>query len=684
MGVFEDLMQRLAQIQPTMVPPAYRPYPAGTDPLTADNSYFTQPDARDARGNPPAGYRDPQASVSLTPARAGMIDGELTPTERAMMNLVNRPDAPPLPTPSALQPVVPVAPGGDPSRALMDFARRPAPAPVPSATPPIPIAAPAAPAAIPTASEAPADQPIPASEVRLPRSRAAAIRAEADAAIPEPAAPPVVPISTREAPAAAPAPPIQIAPPVAPAPAAASTPYEMPSILDRIRTTLGDNSNTLLALGAGFAGAPNIGQGISRAAAAAIPARAADIKQTLDRTSRGYGTKALIEAGVPVQQAIAASGDPELRKALIQQYITDRKGQIIDIGFDRYGQPIKGIFDPYTKKITPVSSGLSDNGMSTPGSPARVVPAGGADVPGSGTSTDISAARAGAPNPSVGSGVAVTAENDITGPDYLQRLKETDPMYARQVEQVLNGDAAMPTGRQAQTPQGRKLRQDVLTVEPGASDADFATRTMVRKSYAGGNDSKITKSINTTLKHGQSLEKAINDLDNFSTMPMLNYPRSLIEGQTSEKYRKAAGAYQTALANFAGELDFAVSGGRPTVSGRAHQMEGFDINAAKDKQMSKLHTAIDFLKGRLDSHATGYAKGMKKAVEPIDFIDPANRGFYQRLMGDQSEPTGISVPGVATSAARTSAPAAAAAPDAPPPPGKYIYDREAGRLVPAQ
>jgi hypothetical protein len=509
----------------------------------------------------------------------------------------------------------------------------------------------------------------PGPRVPMPRARPAdapdAILAD-DGAAPAPAS--MAPPGLTEASARSRSAPLQIAPAlpaVAPTMPAGGDPAGLPSILDRIRTGLSDHSNALLAIGAGFAGAPTFGQGISRAASAAIPASAADLQQSLARQTQGTSYQALIEAGVPKAMARAAIGNPAIMKSVMENYVSDRKGQIIDIAFDRYGQPIKGIFDPFTKKITRLDAATA----------AAAVPAaaggGGTETAGTGTSTDISAARAGTQNPvATGSGVPVTAENDITGPDYLQHLKETDPMYAREVEQRLNGDRPMPTGREALTPQGRKIRQDVLTIEPGSTDADFSTRQMVRKSYTGGNDAKITKSINTTLKHAQTLEKAINDMDNFSTLPgVLNPVRSAVAGQTSPAYRKARAAYDTAVANFGKELDFAVSGGRPTVSGTKHQMEGFDPNAAKDSQLEKLHTAVDLLKGRLDSHATGYAKGMKKAVEPIDFIDKPNLDYYRRVLGDTTDHSGISVPGVEAGAPAT--PRTAAPPPVLKPGGSY-------------
>lgn len=428
----------------------------------------------------------------------------------------------------------------------------------------------------------------------------------------------------------APGAPMQLAPQIDAV--AASAPQDVGmfgagSILDRIRTTLGDNSNTLLALGAGFAGAPNIGQGISRAAAAAIPARAADINQTLARQTRGYTTKALIEAGVPVQQAIAAQADPDLKKALIKNYIEDRASKIVDIGTDRDGRVVKAEYDPFTKSMKPI------------------------DV-------DKMTGRD-----------ATTPESDVTGPDYLTAIKEKDPRYARQVESIINGDMPFPTGKQALTPIGQRIIKDVLTVEPGSTPADFANRQATSKAYTSGLESRVTRSVNTTLHHASTLEKAINKLDNFNSLPgVLNPLRKMVSGQVSPEYQKARAAYETAVANFAKELDFVVSGGRPTVSGTKHQMEGFDAEASKNAQMEKLRTGVDLLKGRLDSHADGFGKAMKRRSEPTDFIDPPNRGLYNRLIGGE-HPAGAAA-----------APAAVAAPA----PGRYVFDPATGTLVPAK
>lgn len=103
------------------------------------------------------------------------------------------------------------------------------------------------------------------------------------------------------------------------------------SLIPRVGNFLKNNSNTLLALGAGMAGAPNVGQGISRASAAAIPASQADIKNRTTLQSQSATYRALIEAGVPPNQALAAVGNPEMAKALIPAYISDRKREIKEV-----------------------------------------------------------------------------------------------------------------------------------------------------------------------------------------------------------------------------------------------------------------------------------------------------------------------------------------------------------------
>ena len=428
--------------------------------------------------------------------------------------------------------------------------------------------------------------------VPMPKERPA----EADA-VPEAAPETATDLSSR---GVTPGAPVNLVPPQLSAPATDQNLTTAPapqSIWDKIQSGLSDRSSQVLAIGAGFAGAPNIGQGISRAAAAAIPAKAADEKRVLTQASQRSTYEALIKAGVPRDQAIAGLTNPDIMKSLVTNYLGDRKGEIVDGPTDKYGNKSRLLFNPFTQKLSNLDG------------------------------TPYSAASAG--------GVNSLANSDSTGKDYLDELKKADPKYALQVESIINGDTPFPTGRQSQTPFGRKLIEDVLTSEPGTTASDFTNRKGVKEDYSKGMSSRITKSLNTTVQHGAGLEKAIGDLHNFSLMPgFLNPATGFVQKQYSEKYQNARKAFDANAEPYVKELDFVLSGGRPTVTGSNELRKLFDIDAAPNENMSALRKTMDMLKGRLDSHTEGYNKGMRTQREGIDFIDPVNKVNFKHLMGD--------------------------------------------------
>lgn len=186
------------------------------------------------------------------------------------------------------------------------FAPPPAPPPI-AQQPPVAFDAagagnmPQAPAPAPMAAAAPAIEP-PAEVPAGPRPK------EVDGTVVPPtdvssASPPGAPMNI-------------VPPPQAPA-AAPEQPFSFGRLAGNVMDGLKNNSATLLALGAGFAGAPNIGQGISRASAAAIPASQADLKNRLLLQGQNQTYGALIKRGVPEDVAKAAMLNPEILKQVI-------------------------------------------------------------------------------------------------------------------------------------------------------------------------------------------------------------------------------------------------------------------------------------------------------------------------------------------------------------------------------
>lgn len=515
------------------------------------------------------------------------------------------------------------------------------------------------------------------------RSMQASVGGEPGPQVPMPAPRPP---GANAPPPAPPGPPLSLAPPAlahaqadddeGPPPAAGpkspTSPYDLPSILDKLKsgfggiaTTLGNNSNTLMALGAGLAGAPTAGIGISRAAAAAIPARAADIKQTTDLQGRAGLTKALVDAGVPVQQAIAAQANPELQKALIQSYITDRGKEVIKLkSKDAWGNEVEVpyIQNKYPKDGEPVLT------------PAFKSPGGGAsNAPGNQN-----------PSGSMSFAPGVTAENfDHTkvGEDYLNQYS---PEMKDWVKNYLSGNG-MPTGRQASSQMIKAAAMKYGTdVGMPPDDASIGQRKqwsnslgntqngvgLSAKGFQQGLEhfSKLSDNlVKMNLSNGMGLEPVagvINSAKNLTTAQQELVHKNDVIGQ--------------ALAREMGNL-FAKNGGG--VHEAAETKKNVSNSTMSSRSAAGSLEAIDeLMQGGLKTLENRRDELFPNGNAPkgSNFLGPAQQAALDHIRSNIAILRGDKAAAAAQPAASAQAPAAPVVPK----PGKYVFQN--GALVPVQ
>jgi hypothetical protein len=399
-----------------------------------------------------------------------------------------------------------------------------------------------------------------------------------------------------------------------------------PSMFGRIGNFLRDNSNTLLAIGAGFGGAPNIGQGISRTAAAAIPASQADLKNRTTLQSQSGTYRSLIDAGVPPNQALGAIGNPEMMKALIQSYITDR-GKDIKIIKDSLGNEVPYVVNKFPKEGEPVL---------TPAIPET----------GSG----------GMPNNSAAARLPPNYDPETKRDEAF--LSALDPVTASAVKDIADGKVPA-TGRNLQ-----KLMPLVTRYENGFDNTTYQSRQNLQKSYYGGGEgAKALRSANTTIDHGIQLRQAIDNLHNFTVLPgFLNPATGAIQKQYDPAYQKARKEFQTNAELYAKELDFALTG-KSTVSGQNHIREMFNIDASPEENRASLQRTLEMLDQRVGEHENTYNKGMNKRGGGAEDMLSKRKELNALLAGEKS---------------------GAPAPTGAPPPGRYRYDPNTGTMIPAQ
>lgn len=457
------------------------------------------------------------------------------------------------------------------------------------------------------------------------------------------------------APAAAPA-PLQTAPPVPPMAAPAPGPQAGmgpggPSILDRISSTLGDNSNTLLALGAGFAGAPGWGQAISRGAAAAIPARAADLNQSIARQGRGTITRALLDAGVPPQQAIAAQYSPELQKKLMDAYIVDRKSEIKTVkSKDMFGNETERLVAVNPYDLTQKEIGGAGG---APGEPA------------------------GSKNATFAPGVSMaTFDPTKSGDEYLAQFS---PEVQSGVRAYLRGDSlpAKSAPAQAIKMAAQKYGEDMGIP---ANDQDYIARKNF-KSSLGDTKSGVgmqVRGFQQGTAHLADAAEKMAKLKNVNGLGSIDLARAsnAVKNRTSSQAGIIAGLDADGQA-LAGEVGKLYSG---STGGGVHEREATkklfaNPNAAAEEQAGALEATLSLMEGGLNT-----LEGRKRALfKEQEFPGSEFVGSEERKNVERVRKAIRTLRGEVTETA-----AAASAKSKAPLPGTYVWDAATNRLVPAK
>lgn len=364
------------------------------------------------------------------------------------------------------------------------------------------------------------------------------------------------------APTSGPATPSAVPPPVPPT-----------SVLGRIGDAINSRSNTLLALGAGFANAQNVGQGLQRGLSLAIPAQQVDVKQQQQNQSYQVIRNKLIAAGKSPEEADAIA-----------------KGAI---GNSDIMKQILGLFGP--KQLTPEKL----KGAFGEDQPASFNPA-------TGEWLDASGRRLGG---GVGSGSAFLAKgvgslnNELAGDDYL---KQFAPETQAAVKDYIDGKT-MPTGNPRQGSAqmikmiAQKYGNDVGTP---ADDSNFAARRDMRTQLSKGTPGTLGGQITfggTSLGHlADTAEKAtkLENVNGFGVAPLanlINSTRGLGTDQAA-KVNEVSGAVQ----HYGQEITKFYTGSPGGEAERMRFLKTIDTSKSSKEIAGAIRTERDLIPDRIN------------------------------------------------------------------------------------
>ena len=382
-------------------------------------------------------------------------------------------------------------------------------------------------------------------------------------------------------------PPLDITPPT-PGPAKAA---DIPdtSLLGRLGNAfsrIGDAINahpqTLMALGAGLAGAPSLGIGISRGLAGAGPASQIDLKQTQQNAT----ISAMMKRGIPPDVAIAAASNPAIMAQLLPQIFGPKQLQFTQIGEDMLGNKRFGFVDPVGGKV-----------YDTSGKPIDASAVGAGMVPKSPTTGE-----------------------PMQGRELLTHLEKTDPVTAAGVKSIIAGNENA-AGRNLQ-----KLLPLAALIEPGFTQQTYQTRLALAKSYTSGKQFNEIQAINTVSGHLADLANAADKLNNFESLGPLNKPLNMLTGAYRDMAQDSrVSDFNTVKQAVSNELSKAYRGGHVT-EGDVREWQS-NINSIQTPE--QLRTVIgrlnELLASKRQALEDGWKQGMGANPLPNEFRAESER-----------------------------------------------------------
>lgn len=241
----------------------------------------------------------------------------------------------------------------------------------------------------------------------------------------------------------------------------------------------------------------------------------------------------------------------------------------------------------------------------------------------------------------------IQADPKLTGQRALAAIRKVDPQLAEDVAAYTNGSLAPPRGATALKPPWDRVVALGSKVDPTFTGSTFQTRASTLKDFTSGQDGRNLVSIATAYAHLHAVQEDLKNLPGpiASMVGQYRYIGKL--AGVSDADRAAIGKLENDVNTAAAEYERALTGGKPTVSGRDEQMSDLDWRTKDVGVVSaNIQSKIDRLKERMDRLKTYFSAGVGRQPEDMfKVFDAFSRSGAGRPGADELGPTSGASPG---------------------------------------
>lgn len=194
----------------------------------------------------------------------------------------------------------------------------------------------------------------------------------------------------------------------------------------------------------------------------------------------------------------------------------------------------------------------------------------------------------------------------LSGEAYLQTIK--DPVLRAQIKQVAEGNAPLPTGRQASSGPGLALIRGVAQYDPnGYSNIVNGARVALSKSFTSGEESNQIKAINTLTNHLVGLQKSAAALNN-SDFDTYNNVANWIKSKSGSPEVNTFNINKQAVVE---ELGRVLKG--TVTEGEVNRWNALMNDAQSPSQLQDaINKALELMQGRLSEIGNKWEQGFNK------------------------------------------------------------------------
>ena len=220
-----------------------------------------------------------------------------------------------------------------------------------------------------------------------------------------------------------------------------------------------------------------------------------------------------------------------------------------------------------------------------------------------------------------------------TGDDFLKTQPANEQTI---IKGLAEGRMAFPTGMALRSPVWQKRLQAVAQYDPEFDAVNYNARSKTRNDFTSGKSAQNITAMNTAIGHLDTLRQAAEKLHNRAS-PMWNEIANWAETATGDPRVKNFNVARDAVKS---ELTRVFRGTGGNVADLKDWEANLNAADSPEQLQNVIKSATELLGSRLDAVGDQYSKGMGKASDPLDLLNPKTKKIMQNLLGEKAAENG--------------------------------------------